>query len=81
MTQFKGGGKRELRMSRFLPEDQKVANFWRQLVLPQEDKDLDHRWQGIGYRWFRSENVYCLEHYRVRRVVKHSGNDVGGNAA
>jgi len=81
MNQFKGDGKKELRMSRFFAEDEKVANFWRRLVLPQEDKDLDHRWQGIGYRWFRSENVYCLEHYRARRIVKYSGNVVGGNAA
>jgi hypothetical protein len=32
------------------------------LVLPQEDREI--LWEGKGYRWFRSENVICLEHFR-----------------
>jgi hypothetical protein len=41
--------------------------FWRKLVLPQEDRmRLGIPWHG-GYRWFRSPNVVCLEHYRRRR--------------
>ena len=40
------------------------AAFWRKLTLPQEEKDYDARWEGVGYRWFRSANVLCFEHYR-----------------
>jgi hypothetical protein len=40
--------------------------FLRKLVLPQEDcMRLGVSWTG-GYRWFRSPNVVCLEHYRRR---------------
>jgi hypothetical protein len=39
--------------------------FWQKLILPEEDKDA--RWGGYGYRWFRSPNVYALEHYRRRK--------------
>jgi hypothetical protein len=39
--------------------------FWRKRVLPEEDHvNLDIEWKG-GYRWFRSENIVWLEHYRV----------------
>jgi hypothetical protein len=42
-----------------------VEAFWRKLTLPQEEKDDGYPgWQGIGYRWFRSPNVHCLEHYK-----------------
>jgi hypothetical protein len=47
--------------------DKEIA-FWRKLTLPQEDKDPDRRWQGIGYRWFRDQKVACLEHYRRPRA-------------
>ena len=30
--------------------------FWRKLVLPQEDRRTP--WEGKGYRWFRSPNVF-----------------------
>jgi hypothetical protein len=44
--------------------EEEVA-FWRKLSLPQEDKDDGYPgWQGKGYRWFRSANVVCFEHYR-----------------
>jgi hypothetical protein len=40
--------------------------FLRHLILPEEDC-LHYRqaapWTG-GCRWFRSENVVCIEHYR-----------------
>jgi hypothetical protein len=36
--------------------------FWRRLTLPQEDRSI--LWDGKGYRWFRSENVVCIEHFR-----------------
>ena len=40
--------------------------FLHRMIFPEEDR---HRftatlWRG-GYRWFRSENVVCLEHYRI----------------
>ena len=39
-------------------------SFWQKLVLPEEDKRLSGiEWTG-GYRWFRSENVIPIEHYR-----------------
>ena len=43
---------------------EKEEAFWQKMVLPEEDRILiDAQWYG-GYRWFRSENVVCLEHYR-----------------
>lgn len=38
----------------------------RQYFLCEEDRATltDETWNG-GYRWFRSENVVCLEHYRA----------------
>jgi hypothetical protein len=43
----------------------KDETFWRKRVLPEEDHAyLGTEWKG-GYRWFRSENVVCLEHYRT----------------
>jgi hypothetical protein len=39
--------------------------FWQKLVLPQEDRlRFGAEWKG-GYRWFRSSNIVCLEHYRI----------------
>jgi len=37
----------------------------RRLIYPEEDRHLHTSlpWTG-GYRWFRSINVVCLEHYR-----------------
>jgi len=48
--------------------------FFRQLVIPEEDrfKYMSRPWAG-EYRWFRSPNVECLEHYRRRKSP--SGND------
>jgi hypothetical protein len=38
----------------------------RQYILCQEDRATltGETWNG-GYRWFRAENVVCLEHYRA----------------
>jgi hypothetical protein len=52
----------ELKLSS-LDEDEA---FLRRLIFPEEDR---HRftatpWRG-GYRWFRSANVVCIEHYRT----------------
>ena len=40
--------------------------LWRKLTLPEEEKQrlsLDVTVKD-GYRWFRSENVVCIEHFR-----------------
>ena len=42
----------------------KDETFWQKMVLPEEDRLADTEWKGVGYRWFRSENVRCVEHYR-----------------
>jgi hypothetical protein len=43
--------------------------IYRRLILPEEDRArLDKPpWCG-GFRWFRSTNVICLEHYRVTEI-------------
>jgi hypothetical protein len=42
----------------------KDETFWQKMILPEEDRCLvAARWTGVGYRWFRSDNVTCLEHY------------------
>jgi hypothetical protein len=40
--------------------------FYRKRILPEEDRATltGETWTG-GYRWFRSENIVCLEHYRA----------------
>jgi hypothetical protein len=40
--------------------------FWRQMLLPEEDRlRLFPGTQRPGkYRWFRSENVVAIEHFR-----------------
>jgi len=51
--------------------------FLRQLVLPEEDRRVPTGWSHspgyYGYRWFRSPNVVCLEHYCRRKSL--SAND------
>jgi hypothetical protein len=53
--------------------------FWQRLILPEEDKDA--RWGGYGYRWFRSPNVYALEHYRRRPAEELPPKHDDGQAA
>jgi hypothetical protein len=48
-----------------LKSKEDAGAFWRRLILPEEDRTLG--WDGRGYRWFRSENVVCLEHFRKPR--------------
>jgi hypothetical protein len=39
--------------------------FYRRLILPEEDRAECTALQlKRSYRWFRSENVVCIEHYR-----------------
>jgi hypothetical protein len=45
---------------------EKDEAFWRKMILPEEDRLaslVGTGWTGVGYRWFKSENVVCLEHY------------------
>ena len=46
---------------RYSVEDEEFCN----LVLPQDDlpAGLLVKWDG-SYRWFRSSNVVCIEHYK-----------------
>jgi hypothetical protein len=37
--------------------------FYRKWTLPEEDKP-EPTFTHCGFRWFRSENVVCIEHYR-----------------
>jgi hypothetical protein len=43
--------------------------FLRQWTIPEEDraKYTTQAWAG-EYRWFRSPNIVCLEHYRQQRT-------------
>jgi hypothetical protein len=45
---------------------EKDEAFWQKMVLPEEDRRVslaNTAWKGVGYRWFKSENIVCLEHY------------------
>ena len=47
---------------RYTAEDEA---FYRDLMLPQEDIPPDMPAQMAGaFRWFRSPNIICIEHYR-----------------
>lgn len=37
--------------------------FYRKQILPEEDK-AEPTPPRCGFRWFRSKNIVCLEHYR-----------------
>jgi len=43
---------------------------FRRYVLCEEDRATltDETWNG-GYRWFRSENVVCFEHYGAAETI------------
>jgi hypothetical protein len=50
--------------------------FWQKLSWPEEDryKFTSAPWDG-GRRWFRSENVVCLEMYRRKRAREQGQRD------
>jgi hypothetical protein len=50
------------RLIRKIPSDEA---FLRSVIFPEEERRLytSVPWCG-GYRWFKSENVICFEHYR-----------------
>jgi hypothetical protein len=40
--------------------------FYRRLILPEEDRAEYAALQPKrSYRWFRSKNIVCIEHYRA----------------
>jgi hypothetical protein len=43
----------------------KDETFYRKLILPEEERGDHAVVPSAGYRWFRSANVVCLEHYRA----------------
>jgi hypothetical protein len=51
-----------------LKQDDEAEAFLRQWTIPEEDRAryTSAKWAG-EYRWFRSPNVVCLEHYRQRK--------------
>jgi hypothetical protein len=59
---FHGWNAKETKMQTKVQSNDPEDVFWRKLVLPEEDKSVP--WDGIGFRWFRSENVIALEQYR-----------------
>jgi hypothetical protein len=42
--------------------------FLRELIFAEEDRQLHtpEKWTS-GFRWFRSPNVVCIEHYRLHQ--------------
>jgi hypothetical protein len=53
-------------MKRYTAEKEEAL---RRYIFSEEDRATltSEKWNG-GYRWFRSENVVCLEHYRAPEV-------------
>jgi hypothetical protein len=49
-------------MGKRSPEEERAL---RRYIMAEEDraKLTSEKWTG-GYRWFRSPNIVCLEHYR-----------------
>jgi hypothetical protein len=47
---------------RYSAEDER---FFRDMMFPEEERSkyTSAKWDG-SFRWFRSSNVICLEHYR-----------------
>jgi hypothetical protein len=57
--------------------NREAETFLRRFVISEEDRPLftSTTWVKTGgYRWFRSPNVVCLEHYR-RKAKKRELND------
>jgi hypothetical protein len=46
--------------------------FLREWTIPEEDraKFTVEPWNG-EFRWFRSPNIVCLEHYRHKKAREH----------
>jgi hypothetical protein len=53
--------------------------FWQKLILPEEDRRRlfpDMTWK-VGYRWFQSENVVCIEHFRRPHMPEQKAGRFG----
>jgi hypothetical protein len=50
--------------------------FLRSIIFPEEERRLytSALWCG-EYRWFRSANIVCIEHYRQRRDTPAIGSE------
>ena len=44
--------------------------FYRKRILPEEDRTSHTSVGGKSFRWFRSHNIVCIEHFR-----RHQGNN------
>jgi hypothetical protein len=42
---------------------ERTVDFYRKKNLPEEERATLIKWDG-SFRWFRSPNVLCIEHYR-----------------
>jgi hypothetical protein len=40
--------------------------FFRKMIQPEEERERFAKWDG-SFRWFRSDNIVCLEHYLRRK--------------
>jgi hypothetical protein len=47
---------------RYAPDEE---HYFKTLIFPKEDRALytRERWSR-GFRWYRAENIACIEHYR-----------------
>jgi len=43
-------------------------------IYPEEDrrKYTAQKWSGRGFRWYRTPNVVCIEHYRPWPSAQHT---------
>jgi hypothetical protein len=42
---------------------ERTVEFYRKKILPEEERATLIKWDG-SFRWFRSPNILCIEHYR-----------------
>jgi hypothetical protein len=59
---------------RALEEEEEDGALWRKLLSAEEDRRTD---RSGGYRWFRSENVVCIEHFRRPHIPAQKAGRFG----
>ena len=61
---------------------EKMETFHRKWTLPEEDR-TGYSSAGRSFRWFRSPNVVCIEHYRrhPKELLEDQGTDLHDPAA
>jgi hypothetical protein len=59
----------EMNSRRNIETEEEDGALWRSLVLSEEDRLplSPATTRSGGYRWFKSENVVCIEHFRRAR--------------